>query len=326
MNMNDPYFIEDHHFYSGIDYFVKTLAFAARNNIPFYEAIDGFRREEKNDVQGEGGKRPYLIIFAFKGTSFHSHLLLVSADLRRGIPLSESFNKRLRRYLPSYLLLAIEKAEKEKKLKEILPLLAENISFVNGIRKEIKECLTYPVVQFVNLALIATALMVFIVPKFERILSELYGGNTAYYPEITKTIFFVSGFFSLHFDIITNFSLLGLIAVILIFNLPFLKRILEECLIRLPVFGWYYRSMAQIELSGSMAAFISSGEDVIKAAELSISSSRYQFMKARLRKFINSAEKGRNWIDAWEEMNFFDPLYNMIIRNANMRDKLSEGF
>ena len=84
--------------------------------------------------------------------------------------------------------------------------------------------------------------------------------------------------------------------------------------------------MAQIELSGSMAAFISSGEDVIKAAELSISSSRYQFMKARLRKFINSAEKGRNWIDAWEEMNFFDPLYNMIIRNANMRDKLSEGF
>ena len=65
MNMNGPYYIEDHHFYSGIDYFVKTLAFAARNNIPFYEAIEGFCREGKNDVQGEGGKRPYLIIFIY---------------------------------------------------------------------------------------------------------------------------------------------------------------------------------------------------------------------------------------------------------------------
>ncbi|MFZ2656099.1 MAG: type II secretion system F family protein, partial [Victivallales bacterium] len=214
MNLNGPYYIESQHFYSGIGYFVKTLAFAANNNIPFYEAIDGFRREEKDDprmddVKYKGGKRSYLfflpiyllvLFFVFKvmislmrnsiyiedvvkwtviilslmiifpvamfvmgkkklrsfivvkNPSFRSQLLLVSEDLRKGVSLSEALNRRLHGYFPDYLLLAIEKADKEKKLKEVLPQLAENIGFVNGIKNEIKASFTYPVVQFANLS------------------------------------------------------------------------------------------------------------------------------------------------------------------------------
>ncbi|HCE44738.1 MAG TPA: hypothetical protein DET40_14445 [Lentisphaeria bacterium] len=388
MNLNGPCYVESQHFYSGIDYFMKTLAFAARNDIPFDQAIDGFCREGNNEKQIDDlnykvGKSSYflflpifllVLFFMFKilislmshsvymediikwtmillavaiilpvlmfvmgkkklksfivvkPPSFNSQLMLVSADLKNGVSLSESFVRRLHRYFPDYLLLAIQKADKEKKLKEILPQLAENICFVHGLKNEIKASFAYPVIQFVNLSLIATGLMVFIVPKFQRIMAELYEGNTVYYPEMTKIVFYVSDFLHTHYDTILSLFFVGLCVGLLISNLPLIKRILEECLIRVPVFGWYYKAAAQVELSGSMAAFISSGDDVIKAAEWSIVSSRYQFIRFRLGKFVKSAENGRNWLDAWEDMNLYDPLHNMIIRNAVMRDKLSEGF
>jgi type IV pilus assembly protein PilC len=251
---------------------------------------------------------------------------LVSDDLRKGVPLSVTLNRRLRGFLPNYLLHAVEKGERENKLKDILPGLAENLSYVNGIRKEIWLSLAYPLVQFMSLLLIALGLMVIIVPKYQKILYELYGGEAGYFPEMTKIVFCMSDFCSSLPGEIFDIVVLGIITVILIFNLPFLKRISEEVLIRLPLFGWYYRAMAQVELSGSMAAFISSGEDVVKAAELSIASSRYEFLKGRLRKFIRKTESGRNWAVSWEEMKVYDSLYNMIIRNACMRDNLNEGF
>ncbi|MFZ2653427.1 MAG: hypothetical protein WAX69_00795, partial [Victivallales bacterium] len=179
---------------------------------------------------------------------------------------------------------------------------------------------------FANLSLIAAGLMIFIVPKFQRIMVELYEGNTGYYPTMTKLVFCVSDFMRAYSSEILSLLIIGLCVGFLISTLPIIRRIFEEFLIRLPVFGWYYKAAAQVELSGSMSAFISSGDDVIKAAKWSIASSRYQFIRARLGRFITSAENGRNWLEAWEDMKLYDPLHNMIIRNAVMRDKLSEGF
>ena len=72
---------------------------------------------------------------------------------------------------------------------------------------------------------------------------------------------------------------------------------------------------------------MTTGNDILYAAESSMHCQKCIQAKMRLRKFINDVKAGSNWVDAWERrMNLGSSIHLWMLRNAASREKVAEGF
>lgn len=161
---------------------VSILGWAAQRGIPFQEAVStllGHRTAMETNSPAQptlyGSFSSFIGVVIWGTGSWKTQIGLVVRDLENGKPLSVTLRKRLSRYLSAYYLAAVERAEKDRMLPEILPQLAANMKFSNCVRESFKASVTYPIVQFSTAMAVIFGLYIFIIPRFEKIFAELLG-------------------------------------------------------------------------------------------------------------------------------------------------------
>ncbi len=294
--------------------------------------------------------------------SWKVQLALTVKDLRNGKTLSETLRRRMSKYLPGYYLAAVEKAEKENMLPEILPQLAANLRFSMGIRESFKASVTYPIIQFSTLIVIFFGLFTFVIPKFEKIFCELLEETPL--PPLLSTVICASNIFMEGFASVILFPvflpaiiageiglsrkydmiifLLIVLQVLFFFAVPLIYfrlalRIFMTAfnpiadfasflLMQIPFFGKQLRRMALLEVAGAMATLTGAGFDVVDAARWNVEAVKGRWMKRKIAKFASSVEGGEYWADAWEDMKLGSAAHDWIIRNAAVREEPQEGF
>jgi len=97
-------------------------------------------------------------------------------------------------------------------------------------------------------------------------------------------------------------------------------------LMKLPLISRQLNRIRWLELTGSMAAYLASGEDIVKAADLSAKAVGQAALRRKLENFAGEVRQGRPWIEAWEAMKMGTSLDQWIIRNAAAREDPAEGF
>jgi type II secretory pathway component PulF len=311
---------------------IGTLSWAAKNNIPFPNALADYvpknrkwgpplsleeqQQMFKKDEPKFSGLKGILNIRLDGRWKWHRFL----ERLNHGEPLSSAlqvFNNAV----PQYLIGAIRHAELQNNLRTVLPLLAERMHHDESVRREWKMMMIYPAVQLLITYIILTGLLIFIVPNFMKIFSELLEGEPL--PEILIFIKNVGLYMRMNF--------LSIDAIIFILGLLYVTSLRlslwSNCFFWVPLLGMKLKEHVLYEIAKSMNSFTTAGCNVIEAAEATSTCQRCFWARIALRRFINDTRSGMKWIDAWEKhLNIGKPIHLWIIRNAASREKIDEGF
>ncbi len=188
----------------------------------------------------------------------------VRLDLEHGSSLSAACAKHPKVFSHLFCTL-VQAGEAGGNLDEVLKSLADTIESQAQLNRTIRSAMTYPAVVMGVMLVIFTAMIVFIVPVFQKLFASL-GGKL---PFPTRVLIQIS-------QIITSAWVLVVIAVIVGTVVGIRKwistdngrRRWDKLVLRPPVFGPLFHKIALARMSGTLASLIGSGVPILESLDL----------------------------------------------------------
>ncbi len=224
-------------------------------------------------------------------------LVAVRLDLEHGSSLSAACAKYPKVFSHLYCTL-IEAGEAGGNLDEVLGRLATTIENQAQLNRTIRSAMTYPAVILSVMIVIFTAMIVFIVPVFQKLFNQL-GGKL---PFPTRVLIKIS-------QIMTSAWVLLLIGVIVAAIIALRKwistdegrRKWDRLLLRPPVFGPLFHKIALARMTMTLASLISSGVPILEALDLCAATAGNRTVGDVLIEAKNGVREGRPLADPLRE-------------------------
>jgi type II secretory pathway component PulF len=246
---------------------------------------------------------------------FSRHLDGFIQELCRGAPLSCAMRDNLGGLLPDYYLAGVDRAEQEGRLEVALPALARQLE----IRTTLAEEASAVNVAFMVKALAIVAVLGFtltsVLPKFHDIFFDLIGTGE-------PVVFHVGALKAALWATIGVFLWFTLLVPAALSS----SRRFDMLFMRIPIVRILRQRTVMADTALSMAVLLRQGDDVVRAAEWCIASTRSPWMARRLQQFVDAVRMGQPWDQAWAAMRVGKPLHQWFIRNAATLETPAEGF
>jgi type IV pilus assembly protein PilC len=184
-------------------------------------------------------------------------------DVEQGSSLSGALAKHDHVFNNLYISM-VRSGETGGSLDTTLIALAEMIETEVRLRGKIKSAMTYPVAVVALVVLIMSAMLLFVVPQFESIFSQL-GGTL---PLPTRGLMFMSDVFKSYWYIVFG----GAIAARFFFRrykkTEKGREVVDAVKLRAPVFGTLFHKTALSRFSSTLAMLMKSGVPILQALEI----------------------------------------------------------
>lgn len=186
----------------------------------------------------------------------------VSESVEGGSTFSEALAQHPKSFDKLYLNM-IRAGEAAGKMEVILTRLAEFMEKAARITGKVKSAMVYPIIVLVIAGLIGTGLMIFIVPNFEKIFTELLEGEPL--PALTQLVMNISKIFQQHI----LEAIVVLIAIVIAYKLlnktkPG-KYATDWVKYNMPLFGPIISRSAISKFSRTLGTLMGSGVPVLNA-------------------------------------------------------------
>lgn len=228
--------------------------------------------------------------------------------LRSGSDLSEALSDYPKVFTRIYISM-IKAGEASGQLDTVLTRLAEFMESTEKLKREIKAAMTYPVVSLVMILGIASALLIFIVPKFKTIFTQL----KVPLPAITKGLLALS-------DNIRDmwFVWIGvIIAVAVSFSLWKKsnrgEKMWHRILLKLPIFGQLFVKVAISRFSKTFSTLIQSGVPILGALEIVAATSGNRVIEDAVLRARENVRKGETLGEPLGASKVFPPMVTRMI-------------
>ena len=148
-------------------------------------------------------------------------------------------------------------------LNVVLNRLAEFTEKSQKIKGKVKSAMMYPCIVLIIAISIVSGLLVFIVPKFEKIFFDMLGGKPL--PFLTQMVIDSSNGLKNHFvAILASLGAMYFIARELL-KKPEVHRVVDKWLYWMPLFGELVRMSSMARFSRTLATLLSSGVPILQA-------------------------------------------------------------
>lgn len=255
----------------------------------------------------------------------------ISKDVESGISLGEAFAKYPNVFSDVYTNM-VRAGEAGGILDEILKRLASQTEKDATIRKKIKGAMTYPTVILSITILAFFGLMIFVIPKIGKILTDL-GGPHAKLPIYTRVLLGISNF-SISHSIMAHIPVLGAIpgiklipnalfmliaAGIMIFYLmryiktPNGKYRFHALMLRVPVLKTIIIKVAVSRFARTFSALTSAGVTVLDALEVTGSAIGNKVIEAELKAAAEEVKNGKPLSDPISKSKLFPPIVAQML-------------
>jgi type IV pilus assembly protein PilC len=184
-------------------------------------------------------------------------------DVEQGSSLSGAIGKHDHVFNNLYVSM-VRAGETGGSLDSTLMALAEMIEREVRLRGKIKSAMTYPVAVFGLVCMIVTAMLVFVVPMFEKLYSEL-GGTL---PAPTRLLLAVSGFVTRFFPFILVAGIVGVALLRRWINTEKGRAVWDTMKLKLPVFGKLIHKTAITRFCRTLSVLLRSGVPVLESLEI----------------------------------------------------------
>ncbi|MGD0880591.1 MAG: type II secretion system F family protein [Acidimicrobiales bacterium] len=221
----------------------------------------------------------------------------VRLDLEHGSSLSVACGKHPKAFSKLYCTL-IQAGEVGGNLDEVLNDLSDTIEKQANLNREIRSAMTYPAVVLSVMAVIFSAMIIFIVPVFQKLFNGL-GGKL---PLPTRILISVS-------KVMTSLWAIVVIAVIIGIVVGIRKwiateggrRIWDRWMLKPPVFGQLFHKVALARVTNTLGSLISSGVPILEALEISAETAGNVTIGDVLRQAKAGVREGRPLADTLRE-------------------------
>lgn len=190
-------------------------------------------------------------------------LVQVRLDVEQGQSLSGAMQKHPKAFSDLYVAM-VKSGETGGVLDDVLLRLADNIEKDVELRRKVKSAMTYPAVVVLLVSLILSAMLLFVVPQFKSIYSQL-GGEL---PLPTRILLAVS-------NAVRSYWYVFLIGVIgMAFAFGRYKRTeagrsrVDAIKIRVPIFGPLFHKTALARFSSTLGMLLRSGVPILQALDI----------------------------------------------------------
>ncbi|MCX7831279.1 MAG: type II secretion system F family protein [Actinobacteria bacterium] len=229
-------------------------------------------------------------------------------DVEAGLSLSEALAKQERIFPPIFINMA-RAGEAGGVLDEVLLRLAEHFEKDAAIKGKVKSALTYPVAVLVFSLLIATVMIVFVVPTFMNMFGSL-GGNL---PAATQMLVNLSNFIRSRWYII-----IGVIAA-LVYAYRFInstergKYFFDSLKLRLPVFGALIKKMSLSKFSRTLSTLVASGVPILQALDIVADTAGNAVVSKSIKEARSSIKEGESISKPLSKSPVFPPMVVQMI-------------
>lgn len=205
-------------------------------------------------------------------------------------------------------------------LNEVLSRLADSLEKEKEFRGKVKGALIYPVIVIIAMLLVATVMMIFVIPQ----LSDMYKDFGADLPFMTQILISASQLFSQYWFVF--FGLLGGG----IFGLAKWRqteqgaRTIDRYLLKLPVFGVLQQKIILTEFARTMALLLGAGISLLEALEIVSEALSNVVYRDALKEAYSFVEKGSSLAAAVEHYDFFPAILPQMISVGEETGQLDE--
>jgi len=223
--------------------FTRQLAILLRAGVPLLRSLDVLAKQEKTPA-------------------FRRIIQGLAAQVRSGDSLSECLAQHPRVFDRLYMSM-VRAGETGGVLDVVLSRLALFREKNQRVRRQIQTAMVYPVLVMTIAAVIVVLLILFVVPKFEIIYSDLLHGTSL--PLLTRIVVYVSLLFQKHFLVAAGL-LIALWAAVKFAGASHAgARFFDLMRLRLPVVGALVVKIAVARFSRTFGTLLDSGVPILDA-------------------------------------------------------------
>jgi type IV pilus assembly protein PilC len=243
----------------------------------------------------------------------------VRLDVEKGVSLSAAISKHPKVFSRLYIAM-VRSGEIGGVLDAVLMRLADTIEKQVELRRKIRSAMTYPIVALGICVLIASAMLLFIVPQFKAIYADL-GGQL---PLPTRILISASDLMKSYFPIF--FLLVGV-------GVYFFRRwiktekgrmVWDRFKLRMPVFGLLTRKTALARFSRTLAALTRSGVGILEALDIVSETAGNEVVSVALRDTQSAVKRGDTLARPLEQHEVFPPMVTQMISVGEETGALDE--
>jgi len=240
-------------------------------------------------------------------------------DVEGGLSLAGALEQHPKIFSPVYVSL-VRAGESAGVLDNILNRMADNLESQREFQAKIKGAMIYPIVIVTGMILVATIMMIFVIPK----LLSLYQEFDAQLPAATKALISISNL-SVRFWWVVLLGLVGLAYAYKMFNSKKSgKRKIDEFKFKIPVAGKLINQTTLAEFTRTLGLLIGAGVPITEALEISAKTANNLVIEEGIEIANKQVKKGLPLSSAIAKNEFFPPIVSQMLSVGEETGKLDE--
>jgi len=237
----------------------------------------------------------------------------IIAAIAASVEGGETFSDALANYpraFPDLYTSMVRAGEVSGDLDGVLIRLADYLEATAELKRRVRGAMMYPVVSFAIIVLIAAGLILFVVPQFEKIFSDM----GAELPTPTKLLIAASNTLRSWKALILVGAIVGCVVVLRLYNQTTSGRYnLDKIKLRIPIFGMLLRKVAISRFTRTLATLIRSGVAILQALEIAERTAGNEVFAKVIRNSGDCVRNGETLAEPLARFGEFPPMVTRMI-------------
>ncbi len=226
----------------------------------------------------------------------------------------ETFSDALRKFpraFPDLYVSMVRAGEAGGDLDGVLMQLADYLEATEDLKRRIKSAMTYPVVAFSMIVLIAAGLIIWVVPQF----AEIFASFGRALPAPTQILINISNFLRTWYAWVVIIGvIIGIVAFLRIYGSTQSGRYnIDAFKLRLPVFGNLMRKVAISRFTRTLSTLTRSGVAILQALEIVERTAGNEVYARAIRESANSVRNGETLAEPLARSEVFPAMVTRMI-------------
>ena len=244
-----------------------------------------------------------------------------ASSVESGATFSEALAQHPKSFDKLYLNM-IRAGEAAGKLELILDRLAMFMEKAAKIQGKVKSAMVYPIIVLCVAGIICAGLMIFIVPKFEKMFTELLEGEPL--PMLTQIVISIGKFMSEHYLIMVG-GIFGLVILIkIVLKIPFLRFYIDWVKYNMPLFGPIVSKSAISKFGRTLGTLMGSGVPVLNSLTIVKETSGNEVVATAVVKVYEAVKEGEGMAPPLQATRIFPEMVISMIEVGEETGKLPE--
>jgi len=232
----------------------------------------------------------------------------IGKDVESGQSLSDSLARHPKVFPPIFVNM-VRAGETGGVLDEVLNRVADHFESEQKLKGKIKSAMTYPIAMGALVLIVLAAMMIFVVPTFEKMFSEM-GGTLPFMTQLlVNASKFVAGWGGVA-------VVIGLTAAIMTFKWwskgPG-KGIWDATKLNMPVFGSLIRKIALAKFTRTFGTLVSAGVPILSALDIVADTAGNEVVAGAVKKARNAIKEGETIAKPLSESKVFPSMLVQMI-------------